>query len=125
MTDILFKEECFKIIGVCIEVWKNLGYGFSEVVYKDAMELEFNQQGKPYFREHELFVLYKSVKLKHKFRSDFTVYDKIIVEVKAHGVPAFGENFEQTLNYLRATEFRLGLIVNFGKKSLEYKRIIV
>lgn len=125
MTDILFKEECFKIIGVCIEVWKNLGYGFSEVVYKDAMELEFNQQGIPYFREHELFVLYKSVKLKHKFRSDFTVYDKIIVEVKAHEVPAFGENFEQTLNYLRATEFRLGLIVNFGKKSLEYKRIIV
>ena len=108
-----------------MEVWKNLGYGFSEVVYKDAIELEFNQNGIPYYREHELFVLYKSVKLKHKFRSDFTVYDKIIVEVKAHEVPSFGENFEQTLNYLRATEFRLGLIVNFGKKSLEFKRIIV
>ena len=125
MTDILFKEECYKIIGLCIEVWKNLGYGFSEVVYKDAMELEFILHGIPYHREHELFVLYKSVKLKHKFRSDFTVYDKIIIEVKAHEVPAFSENFEQTLNYLRATDFRLGLIVNFGKKSLEFKRIIV
>ena len=125
MADVLYKEESYKIIGLCMEVWKNLGYGFSEVVYKDAMELEFIDHNIPYLREHELFVFYKTNKLKHKFRSDFTMYDKIIVEVKANEVPSFSENFEQTLNYLRATELRLGLIVNFGKKRLEYKRLIV
>ena len=125
MSEIIYKEESYKIIGLCMEVWKYLGYGFSEVVYKDAMELEFIEHNIPYLREHELFVFYKANKLKHKFRSDFTMYNKIIVEVKANEVPAFSENFEQTLNYLRATEMRLGLIVNFGKKRLEYKRIIV
>ncbi len=125
MADVLYKEESYKIIGLCMEVWKNLGYGFSEVVYKDAMELEFIDHNIPYLREHELFVFYKTNKLKHKFRSDFTLYDKIIVEVKANEVPSFSENFEQTLNYLRATELRLGLIVNFGKKRLEYKRLMV
>lgn len=125
MTDILFKQEVYTIIGYCIEVWKTLGYGFSEVVYKDAMELEFIENNIPYLREDELFVFYKTRTLKHKFRSDFTMYDKIIVEVKANEVAAFSEYFEQTLNYLKASEFRLGLIVNFGKRRLEYKRIIV
>ncbi len=125
MTDILFKQEVYTIIGYCMEVWRALGYGFSEVVYKDAMELEFMDNNIPYLREDELFVFYKTRKLKHQFRSDFTMYEKIIVEVKANEVAAFGDHFEQTLNYLKASEFRLGLIINFGRKRLEYKRIIV
>lgn len=123
--ELLYKEESYTIIGRCMEVWKTLGYGFSEVVYKDAMELEFIEHNIPYLREHELFVNYKCKKLKHKFRSDFTMYGSIILEVKANEAPAFSENFEQTLNYLKATEFRLGLIVNFGKRRLEYKRLVI
>lgn len=123
--ELIYKEESYTIIGRCMEVWKTLGYGFSEVVYKDAMELEFMEHNIPYLREQELSVKYKSSRLKHKFRSDFTMYDSIIVEIKANEAPAFSENFEQVLNYLRATDFKLGLIVNFGKKKLEYKRIVV
>ncbi|HPH32373.1 MAG TPA: GxxExxY protein, partial [Chitinophagaceae bacterium] len=125
MTDILYKEEVYTIIGYCMEVWRTLGYGFSEVVYKDAMELEFIEHNIPYLREEDLFVFYKTNKLKHRFRSDFTMYNKIIVEVKANEVATFSGHFEQTINYLRASDFRLGVIVNFGKKRLEYKRIIV
>jgi GxxExxY protein len=125
MTDILYKEEVYSIVGMCMEVWKTLGYGFSEIVYKDAMEVEFMENNIPYLRENELFVFYKSRILKHKFRADFTIYDQIIVEVKSNEVAMFGDHFEQTLNYLRASKYRLGIIINFGKRRLEYKRIIL
>ncbi|MBI5371073.1 MAG: GxxExxY protein [Sphingobacteriales bacterium] len=125
MSEILFREEVYCIAGYCMEVWKHLGYGFSEVVYKDAMELEFMDNEIPYLREDELIVNYKGRKLRHKFRADFIMYGKIIVEVKSGGPGTIEETFEQILNYLKAAGFRLGLIVNFGKKRLEYKRIIV
>ncbi len=116
MTDLLYKEDVYTIIGYCMEVWRTLGYGFSEVVYKDAMEPEFIEHNIPYLREEELLVYYKSNRLKHKFSSDFTMFNKIIVEVKANEVPSFSEHIEQTINYLRASGFRPGLIINFGKK---------
>ena len=83
MAQILYKEEVYTIVGYCIEVWKVLGYGFSEIIYKDAMEQEFTDNILPYIREDELSVYYKGKQLKHKFNADFTLFENIIVEVKS------------------------------------------
>jgi GxxExxY protein len=81
--ELLLKEEVYSIVGYCIEVWKTLGYGFSEVIYKDAMEQEFIDNEMPHIREDELSVYYKGNILKHKFKADFTLFGNIIVEVKS------------------------------------------
>jgi GxxExxY protein len=125
MTQLLYKEEVYTIVGHCIEVWKVLGYGFSEIIYKDAMELEFIDDTLPYIREDELSVYYKGNKLKHKFNSDFTLFENIIIEVKSGEDGIIEKTIQQTLNYLKASACRVGLIVNFGKSGLEYKRLIV
>lgn len=107
-----------------MEVHKIMGKGFLEIVYKDALEIEFNKTKIIYEREKEYKVLYKEIILPHKFYADFIVYDKIILEVKAvAGLP--DEFVAQTLNYLAVSGCRLGLIVNFGKDSLEYKRVVL
>lgn len=100
MTTILFKQEAYEIIGVCMDIYNTLGYGFSEVVYKDAMEIEFLEKGKDFYREKEYVVLYKGKSLKRTFNTDFTISDKIIVEVKAHPDGVQEEAIVQTINYL-------------------------
>lgn len=125
MKQILFKEEVYLIVGCCIEAWKNLGYGFSEVIYKDAMEAEFVENGISFIREDELFVRYKRKILKHRFKTDFTLFDKIVVEVKSCEEGIVDRTISQTLNYLKASCYSVGLIVNFGKNKLEYKRLIL
>ena len=82
MEDYLYKEENYTIVGILFEVHKNLGKGFSEIVYKDAIEYEFQQNNIPYEREKEFLVTYKETTLKHKFYADFVVFDKIILEIK-------------------------------------------
>lgn len=124
MTTLLFKQEAYEIIGICMDVYNNLGYGFSEVVYKDAMDIEFFEKGKDFFREKEYSVIYKGKKLKRSFNTDFTIADKIIVEVKAHPEGVQEEAVSQTINYLKASGIRLGLIINFGKRKLDYKRVV-
>ncbi|MBK9190281.1 MAG: GxxExxY protein [Crocinitomicaceae bacterium] len=124
MVSILYKEESFIIIGKCMEVHNNLGAGFLEIVYKDALELEFQKAGIPYEREKRYDVNYKGIKLPHSFYADFVVYDKIILEVK--GVSGITEEFlAQALNYLKVSENRLALIVNFGELKLNSKRVIL
>ena len=124
MENILYKEESYKIIGLCMEVHNNLGKGFLEVVYKDALEYEFRHANVPFEREKEYVVNYKGVILPHKFYADFVVYDKIILEVKCvSGI--HDEHIAQTMNYLKISKCKLGLLVNFGKLSLEFKRIIL
>jgi len=123
--ELLLKEEVYTIVGYCIEVWKTLGYGFSEVVYKDAMEVEFMEDHLPYVRENELPVYYKTKILRHKFKADFTLFDNIIVEVKSGDNGINDAVISQTLNYLKASGCRIGLIINFGKQKMEYKRLIV
>jgi len=125
MAHLLYKEEVYAIVGYCIEVWKVLGYGFSEIIYKDAMEQEFFDNILPYIREDELSVFYKGKRLKHKFNDDFTLFENIIVEVKSGEDGIIEKTIQQTLNYLKASGCRVGLIVNFGKTGLEYKRLIV
>ena len=121
--EFLYKEESCKIIDVLFEVHKNLGKGFSEIVYKDAIEYEFKQNNIPYQREKEFTVNYKNTVLKHKFYADFVVYDKIILEIKT--VDCFNNShYNQCLNYLKVSQNKLAMLANFNLISLEYKRII-
>jgi len=123
MADLLFKEESYKIIGACFEVHKILGHGFKEAVYKDALEFEFIRSGIPFVREKPYTIIYKEQKLKHFFVADFVVYDNIILEIKISNV--IGEpHIKQTLNYLKASGLRLGMVINFGAPSLNYQRVI-
>jgi GxxExxY protein len=123
VADILFKEESYKIIGACFEVHNILGHGFKEAVYKDALEFEFTRLGIPFVRERPFTITYKEQKLKHFFVADFVVYDGIILEVKIGNY--IGDPYiKQTLNYLKASGLKLGLVINFGKPSLEYQRVI-
>jgi len=124
MADLIYKDESYAIVGVCIEVHKVLGKGFSENVYKDAIEYEFIKLGIPYEREKECDVHYKDVVLKHKFYSDFVVYDKIILEVKCAEKIIDGHK-KQTLNYMSITGYKLGIIANFGEDSFVQKRVIL
>ncbi len=123
MPDILFKEESYKIIGACFEVHKILGHGFKEVVYKDALEMELVKAGIPFTREKYFNIFYKDQKLKHGFIADFIAYDNIILEIKIGTY--IGEPYiKQTLNYLKASGVKLGIVINFGKPSLEYQRVV-
>lgn len=118
------KLESYEIIGLCMEVQNNLGYGFSEVVYKDALEIEFENKGILFSRERALEINYKGLRLKHRFFADFTAFDQIIIEIKSSDKGITGDHVAQTLNYLQASGYRVGLIINFGKRRLEYQRLI-
>jgi GxxExxY protein len=123
MADILFKEESYKIIGACFEVHKILGHGFKEAVYKDALEFELHKLEIPFSREKPYSIYYKEYKLKHYFVADFVVLDAIILEIKTGTY--IGEPYlKQTLNYLKASGLKLGIVINFGKPSLEYQRVL-
>lgn len=123
MEENLYKEEKFLFIGLLYEVNKNLGKRFSEIVYKDALEFEFQQNNIPYKRKEEFSVKYKNTTLKHKFFADFVVYDKIILEVKT--IDCFNEShYNQCLNFLKVSGHKLAILANFNLISLEYKRII-
>jgi GxxExxY protein len=123
-SDYPLKDETFEIIGVCMDVHNELGHGFREVVYKDAIEVEFNQKNIFYEREKEYNVLYKGEILQHNFYADFVVFNSIILEVKAAEGGMSDSNIAQTLNYLKVSGCKVGLLINFGRRKLEYKRLI-
>lgn len=123
MEEIIYKEEAFAIIGVCMEVHRELKNGYNEIVYKDAIELEFIRLGIPYVREKEFQVFYKGKPLNRTFYVDFYVFDKINLEVKAIS-GALDAFFSQVINYNACSKSKLALLVNFGKLSLESKRIV-
>ena len=124
MGELIYKDEAFKIIGCCMEVHRELGKGHDEVIYKDALEIEFQRQGIPFKREQEYKLTYKGVVLPHKYFADFVVLDKIILEAKAIECLT-DSHIKQTLNYLAASKLKLGLLVNFGENSLNYKRVVL
>jgi GxxExxY protein len=123
MSDkIIFRDESFHLVGAAIEVHKHIGCGFTEPVYQEAFEEELRLRGIPFEREKVINVTYKGKVLSKSFRPDFVCYDKIIVELKA--VSEFtDEHISQVYNYLKASGFKLGLLVNFGTTPLKYKRI--
>lgn len=107
-----------------MEVHRILGHGFSEIVYKEALMYEAMLKELPAEREKELRVKYKDTILRHSFFADFVFYDKVIVEVKSSEGAINNTCISQTLNYLKASGFRIGLIINFGGRILEHKRLI-
>lgn len=123
LNEPIFKQESYDIIHACMEVHKTLGCGFPEAIYQEALEIESVNMNIPFSSQSPLKVFYKGQKLKKEFIPDFVFYDKIIVELKA--TDGFtSENIYQVLNYLKATNLQLGILINFGTKSLQYKRIV-
>ena len=117
------KEELTgKIINACMEVHNELGNGFLESVYQEALEEEFKIQGIPYVREKLLPVMYKGKQLKKEYYADFVCYDDIIVELKAVSVLSKPHK-AQVLNYLNAANKEIGLLINFGETKLKWERI--
>lgn len=124
MSELIYKDESYKIVGKCFEVYNKLGPGFLEIVYKDALEREFRLAEIPFQREKQYLINYKGYTLPHKFYADFVVYDKIILEIKAvSGIPE--EFIAQALNYLKVSQNRLALVVNFGELKLNTRRIVL
>lgn len=118
------KEEYYTIIGLCMEIHRILGGGLSEVIYKDALEIELKAKRIPYEREKLYRVNYKGVVLPHFYYADFVVYDEIILEIKAIR-NVLNEHLSQTINYMKLADSQIGIIANFNIKSLEHKRIIL
>lgn len=123
MKEIIFKEESYKIIGVCYEVYNQQGFGFTEPVYQECLEIEFGLQKIPVVAQPEIHLYYKERILDQFFKPDFICFDKIVVEIKS--VSSLTDaHISQTLNYLNATKFDLALLVNFGEyPKLSYKRV--
>jgi GxxExxY protein len=117
------RDETYKILGICMEVHRILGHGFLEIVYKDAIEYELMQRQITYFREKEYIVGYKDIILPHTFFADFVVFNNVILEVKAAKDGILDEFLSRTLNYLKASKCKIGLIVNFGRDKLAWKRL--
>ncbi len=123
MPDIILKEESYQLIGIYMEIHRELGMGFKEIVYKDALEYEFKIKKIEFIREKEFKIQYKDIILPHRHCADFIIYDSIILEVKASYMIV--NNFViQTINYLKASGLQLGIITNFGEKSLTSKRVV-
>jgi len=121
MTELIFKEESYKIIGSCFEVYNELGPGYLEAVYQEALSIEFTKQNIPFVAQGEMNVFYKGIELKKKYYPDFRCYENIVLEIKAEeNLSRVDES--QLLNYLKGTEMPLGLLVNFGSDKLQYKR---
>ncbi|MCH5596527.1 GxxExxY protein [Niabella ginsengisoli] len=122
-SEIIYKEESHAIIGACMRVHSALGAGFLESVYVEALGKELESSGIVFEKEKKLRILFGNVWLDKYFKIDFVCYEDILLEIKA--VSFLIKDFErQVLNYLKASNKRLGLLVNFGEKSLVYKRII-
>ncbi|MGK4567003.1 GxxExxY protein [Flavobacterium sp. 3HN19-14] len=124
MNDFYLRDEAYAIIGCCMEVHKILGNGHGEIIYGDALEYEFQKNDIPYSRKKQFSIAYKDIVLPHYHFSDFLIFDKIILEIKAISKLSNNE-IRQTLNYLAASKNKLGLLVNFGESSLVYKRVIL
>lgn len=123
MTNLILKEESYELIGICMEVHRELGMGFREIIYKDALEYEFRIKKIHYERERGYDIQYKTIILPRRYNADFIVYGSIILEVKASSMIATGF-VKQTINYLKASGLQLGIIANFGEKSFVSKRVV-
>jgi GxxExxY protein len=125
VADIVYAEESYAIIGACFNVYNDKGCGFLEPVYQECVGIEFEHLGIPSDAEVELKLSYRERQLKHTYRADFVCYGKILLELKAVR-RLTNEHRAQLLNYLHATGYELGLLVNFGgHPNLEHERLIL
>ena len=120
----IYKKESYDIVGALFQVHSNLGGGFLEIVYKDALEYEFKKKNISFVREKEYVINYKDVVLPHKFYADFVVFDKIILEIKS-AKEFHPKHVAQCINYLKVSGNKLCILVNFQNESLEFKRIVL
>ena len=122
---IVYGEESYKFVGAAFEVYNKLGHGFLEAVYQECFEIELKKIGIPYEREKDIKIFYDGIELQQSYRADFVCYDKIIVELKA--VSALNDaHHAQVYNYLHATGYKLGILLNFGcPHGLEKDRIVL
>ena len=122
---IIQKEESYQIVGAAFQVYNKLGHGFLESVYQEALEIEFQRRNIPYEHEKELKINYDGVELKQTYKADFVCYGNIIIELKA--VSTLDDSHRsQIYNYLHATGFKLGLLLNFGSSDgLRHERIVI
>jgi len=123
MAVIIYEKESYEIFRACISVHKELGCGFLEAVYQEALAIEFKNFGIPFEQEKSMDVYFRGIKLNKKYIADFICYDKIILELKAI-MNITNEYESQLLNYLKATGLKLGILINFGTNSLKYKRYV-
>ena len=122
---IVHREESYSIMGACFEVYKEKGCGFLESVYQGCLEIEFELRGMPFKTQIPLPLFYKKIPLKHTYVPDFVCFGKIVVEIKAVE-RITDEHRAQVFNYLKATGYQLGLLVNFGHfPQLEYERVVL
>lgn len=118
------KEETDKVIGAAIEVNRELGFGFLEIVYKDALSLEFRNRNIFFEREKEYLVYYKNIILPHEFYADFIIMNQIILGIKAKDGIA-DEDMAQTINYLKCLKSKARMILNFSRMKLDIKRVVL
>jgi len=123
MGNLAHEDKTFAIIGCCMEVHKTLGFGYLEAVYQEALALELVAAGVPFEREKELKISYKGKILAKRYFADFFCFGEIIVETKAVAT-LLPEHYAQVLNYIKATGKKVGLLVNFGGPSLQWKRLV-
>ena len=116
-------QETYKILGAAMAVHSELGHGFLEAIYHEALEQEFSLQDIPFSKEKKLPVYYKKHKLKTFYLPDFICYDSVIVEIKALQRLSNHEE-SQLINYLKASGLNRGLLINFGARQLQYKRLV-
>ena len=124
MSALLFKEESYKVIGICMNIHKTLSMGLKEINYKDAMEVDFIEEGISFERERKFTVKYKNKILRNPYYADFVVFDSIVIEVKSATI-LVDSHVAQALSYLAVSGMRLALLVNFGERSLTWKRIVL
>lgn len=123
-TDILFKQDSYCIIGACFEVYKEKGSGFLEAVYQECLGIELADQGIPFTEQPILRLKYKGRTLKQTYQPDFLCFGEIVLEIKAIKTLA-DEHRAQTINYLKATDKQLGLLINFGHyPKIEHERFV-
>ena len=125
MTDLLLKDEVYAIVGAAIEVHRELGPGFLEAVYQEALEIELKERGIPFERQKVLAISYKGHRLAKEYVADLICFGQIVVELKAIEQLS-GKDEAQALNYLKATGLRVSLLINFGSHGkLEWKRFVL
>jgi GxxExxY protein len=123
VQSLILKDEVYQIIGVALKVHTELGCGFLEAVYQEAFEYELENADIPYEKEKIIRIKYNDIILNKKYIADFVCFDKIIIEMKALS-NLCSEHESQILNYLKATGLKVGLLINFGGQSLEWKRFV-
>jgi len=124
MTDLYYKQESFNIIGICMGIHKTLGLGLKEISYKDAMEIDFMEKGISFQREKRFTVQYKGRQLRNPYVADFVIDDRIILEIKSSSA-IIETHMAQALSYLAVAGLKLAIVINFGEKSLSWKRILL